>query len=83
MFLSKLRGRGCSTNVPRLNSPGRFRFSWSSLTLTIKEFPMNPILWIFGLVFRCRHNQMSRLFTIKGRTYQVCFKCGEEFDAKS
>jgi hypothetical protein len=41
---------------------------------------MNPVLWIFEFVFRCRHRELSRVFTIKGRTYQVCFKCGREFD---
>ena len=41
---------------------------------------MNPLLWIFEFVFGCRHQQMSRVFTIKRRTYQVCFKCGREFD---
>lgn len=41
---------------------------------------MNPLLWVFEFVFRCRHREMSRVFTIKGRTYQVCFKCGREFE---
>lgn len=41
---------------------------------------MNPLLWIFEFVFRCRHRELSRIFTIKGRTYQVCFKCGREFE---
>ena len=41
---------------------------------------MNPLLWVFEFVFRCRHRQLSRVFTIKGRTYQVCFKCGREFE---
>ena len=31
------------------------------------------------LAFGCRHRQMSRVFTIKKRTYRVCFKCGKEF----
>ena len=26
---------------------------------------MNPLLWIFEFVFRCRHRQLSRVFTIK------------------
>jgi hypothetical protein len=41
---------------------------------------MNPLLWVFEFVFRCRHRELSRVFTIKGRTYQVCFKCGREFE---
>ena len=28
--------------------------------------------WIFG----CHHRHVSRVFTIDGQTYQVCFACG-------
>ena len=41
---------------------------------------MNPLLWVFQLAFGCRHRHMSRVFTIKHRTYRVCFDCGREFD---
>ena len=42
---------------------------------------MNPLLWIFQLTFGyCRHRHLSRVFTIKHRTYKVCFDCGREFD---
>lgn len=41
---------------------------------------MNPLRWIFQFAFGCRHRHLSRVFTIKGRTYKVCFDCGEEFD---
>jgi hypothetical protein len=42
---------------------------------------MKPaVLWIFQFAFGCHHSQMSRVFTIEKRTYQVCFKCGQEFD---
>ena len=41
---------------------------------------MKPLLWIFQFVFGCRHRHLSRVFTIKHRTYQVCFDCGREFD---
>ena len=41
---------------------------------------MKPLLRIFEFVFGCRHRQMSRVFTIKKRTYQVCFECGREFE---
>jgi hypothetical protein len=40
---------------------------------------MNPLRWMFQFVFGCHHRHMSRVFTIKGRTYKVCFDCGEEF----
>jgi hypothetical protein len=41
---------------------------------------MKPLLWIFQFVFGCRHRHLSRVFTIKHRTYKVCFDCGQEFD---
>ncbi len=31
-------------------------------------------------IFGCKHRQLSRLFTIKGRTYQVCLDCGAELE---
>jgi hypothetical protein len=41
---------------------------------------MSWLLGIFQFLFRCRHKHMSRVFTIKNRTYRVCFDCGREFD---
>lgn len=41
---------------------------------------MNLLLWIFQFAFGCHHRHMSRVFTIKHRTYRVCFDCGREFD---
>ncbi len=35
---------------------------------------------IFRFAFGCQHSQLSRVFTIKKRTYQVCFECGKEFE---
>jgi hypothetical protein len=35
---------------------------------------------IFQFAFGCQHSQLSRVFTIKQRTYQVCFECGQEFN---
>jgi hypothetical protein len=40
---------------------------------------MNPLLWIFQFAFGCHHGHLSRVFTIKKRTYKVCLDCGEEF----
>jgi hypothetical protein len=34
-------------------------------------------LFAFG---SCHHAQMSRVFTIKKRTYRVCIDCGHEFE---
>jgi hypothetical protein len=41
---------------------------------------MNPLPWLFGFAFGCHHRHLSRVFTIKKRTYQVCVKCGGEFE---
>jgi hypothetical protein len=41
---------------------------------------MNPLLWIFQFVFGCHHRHLSRVFTIKRRTYRVCIDCGGEFE---
>jgi hypothetical protein len=41
---------------------------------------MRLLLWIFQYVFGCHHSQLGRVFTIKKRTYQVCFECGQEFE---
>jgi hypothetical protein len=41
---------------------------------------MKLLLWLFQFFVGCHHNQLSRVFTIKQRTYQVCFQCGKEFE---
>ena len=41
---------------------------------------MRSSLGILQFVFGCRHRQKSGVFTIKKRTYQVCLKCGQEFE---
>jgi hypothetical protein len=41
---------------------------------------MNPLRWMIQFVIGCRHRHLSRVFTIKNRTYRVCFDCGREFD---
>ena len=41
---------------------------------------MKELLRILQSAFGCHHRQMSRVFTIKKRTYRVCFQCGKEFD---
>ncbi len=40
---------------------------------------MNPLRWMFQFVFGCHHGHLSRVFTIKKRTYKACLECGEEF----
>jgi hypothetical protein len=41
---------------------------------------VKPIASVLQFAFGCRHRQRSAVFTIKKRTYQVCLKCGREFD---
>ncbi len=38
------------------------------------------LLGFFRFIFDCRHRHQSRVFTIKHRTYRVCFDCGREFE---
>jgi hypothetical protein len=38
------------------------------------------LVWIFESFFGCSHRQLSRVFTIRKRTYQVCVGCGREFE---
>ena len=33
----------------------------------------------FEFLFGCHHNNLSRVFTIGGRSYQVCCDCGAQF----
>ena len=40
---------------------------------------MNPLRWMFQFALCCHHGHLSRVFTIKKRTYKVCLGCGEEF----
>jgi hypothetical protein len=41
---------------------------------------MKPLVWAFQFAFGCHHGQLSRVFTIKKRTYKVCVDCGREFE---
>jgi hypothetical protein len=38
------------------------------------------LLWIYEYLFGCHHRHLSRVFTIRRRTYQTCVECGREFD---
>jgi len=41
---------------------------------------MTPFASVLQFAFGCHHRQRSGVFTIKKRTYQVCLKCGQEFE---
>jgi hypothetical protein len=35
---------------------------------------------LLNLLFGCHHSNLSRVFTIRRRTYLVCCDCGAEFE---
>ena len=41
---------------------------------------MKLLLQVYQSAFGCHHSQLSRVFTIKKRTYQICVECGREFE---
>jgi hypothetical protein len=53
---------------------------WKLPTPTASAGLMKLLLRIYRFIFCCHHRQMSRVFTIKERTYQVCFKCAQEVE---
>jgi len=40
---------------------------------------MDSVVAILDFLFGCHHQNLSRVFTIHGRTYRVCCECGAEF----
>jgi len=40
---------------------------------------MNLVVAALDFLFGCHHHNLSRVFTIDGRTYRVCYECGAEF----
>jgi hypothetical protein len=44
---------------------------------------MKPFSNVLQFIFGCRHRHLSRVFTIKLRTYRVCFDCARQFDVPS
>src|ERR1700687_2731981 len=45
-----------------------------------KAGPMKALRWLLHVLLRCHHRQLTRVFTISNRTYQVCIACGREID---
>jgi hypothetical protein len=39
-----------------------------------------PFTNVLEFAFGCHHRKLSRVFTIRGRTYKVCCECGATFD---
>jgi hypothetical protein len=40
---------------------------------------VNSLVAALDFLFGCRHHNLSRVFTIGGRTYRVCRDCGAKF----
>jgi hypothetical protein len=43
------------------------------------EWVAEWLLKSYDFVFGCHHRDLSRVFTIEGRTYRVCCGCGVKF----
>lgn len=41
---------------------------------------MQTLVETLDFIFGCHHLQLSRVFTISGRTYRVCCGCGAKFE---
>jgi len=41
---------------------------------------VHPFAVALDFAFGCHHTNLSRVFTIKGRSYKVCCDCGRKFD---
>jgi hypothetical protein len=41
---------------------------------------MEGLLKTLDCLFGCHHGNLSRVFTLDGRTYRVCCGCGAKFD---
>ena len=51
----------------------------------IEETPLwdrvtHPLADVLEYALGCHHRHLSRVFTLKGRTYKVCCDCGATFD---
>lgn len=44
------------------------------------ETVTHPIAKVLERAFGCHHRNVSRVFTIKARSYKVCCDCGARFD---
>ena len=40
---------------------------------------MDWLTMIWNFLFGCHHHNLSRVFTIDGQTYKVCWDCGAKF----
>jgi len=45
----------------------------------IEAFVARLVL-VLDFLFGCHHGHLSRVFTLEGETYRVCFDCGARFE---
>ena len=71
----------CSIALARASVPHSTELAGCQRKLRSKarSGPMNPLHWMIQFAFGCHHRHISRVFTIKRRTYKVCLDCGHEF----
>ena len=46
----------------------------------VQEMSTMNLRTLLNFLFGCHHTTLSRVFTIRRRTYRVCCDCGTEFD---
>ena len=77
------RTNGLGTGLKWLVERGRFDFRKKSCDQKtpqhVKERLMAILLAILHFLFGCHHVHLSRVFTLQGETYKVCFDCGAKF----
>lgn len=54
-------------------------FVLKEVGLMIEAFVARLVL-ILDFLFGCHHGHLSRVFTIGGETYRVCFDCAARFE---
>lgn len=53
---------------------------WKKPLWGFMEWLTKWLLKSYDFTFGCRHRDLTRVFTIEGRTYRVCCSCGLEFN---
>jgi len=61
-----------------VHNVSRARACWAWLWNVVSS--MRILFRVLDYVFGCHHGNLSRVFTIEGRTYRVCCGCGAKFD---
>jgi hypothetical protein len=48
--------------------------------MRFQEELMDWLAKVFNFLFGCHHRNVSRVFSIGGETYKVCWDCGAKFN---